>query len=102
MGDPSVTPHDIDDFIRIFAQGQSYAEQVQGQLHFKDASIKVLFDRLHQRQISILLYEVPKAETDAWMIVGNERSALDAFIRAVSRFIIPSYAAFKNSIPQIY
>lgn len=95
---------DITEFVSIFTQGQSYIEQVQGQIRFKDTDIAGLFERLHQRRVSILPYEAQKPGTkfDVWMIVGDERSTLDTFMRAVSRFIVPSYAAFTNNIPQIH
>jgi hypothetical protein len=104
MGDAGMISDDVTNFVNVFTQGQSYIEQVQGQLHFKETDIAVLFERLYQRRMSILPFEAQKSGTkfDVWMIVGDERGALDAFMRAVSRFIVPSYAAFNNNIPQIH
>lgn len=96
-----MTPRgDLTSFIEAFTANQAYVQHDQGRLRFKNAAIEALFDRLRQHQVSILPFGT--SECDAWMIVGDDRSKLDIFMRAVSRFIVPTYANFSDGVPLIY
>jgi hypothetical protein len=94
-------------FIQEFTKGQGYVSGEGAAFHFTQPEIEALFQRLKDKRVSILPVEITRklavdGETapikyDNWLIVGDERSALDAFMRAVSRFIAPTYANFQDN-----
>jgi len=89
MGDSELVQLSIDDFIRQFPQAADGGK----------ISTAWLFERLKTHKHSVLPFF--SSQTDAWMILGQDRSQLNSLMRLVSRALVPSYALFPTAFPQM-
>lgn len=87
----------LQDFIKLFMSNQTYAKVVDDRIDYANPAIPVLFQNLIEKRVSILPYF--SDDNDFWMIVGDSQTKLDAFMRVVSRFLVPTYAAFSGGTP---
>ncbi|MCL4868803.1 MAG: hypothetical protein KJ063_07540 [Anaerolineae bacterium] len=84
------------EFVRpLLNQGvRVMADPHQQTLTTDHAVINLLFQRLAQTNSTILPYL--GNHSDQWLLVGQDRRALDEMLARVTAFIIPSYAEFSD------
>jgi len=87
----------IQRFVQHLVKNQTYATVTDDKVAYNDPEIHKLFQYLIDHRVGILPYFAD--DQDFWMIVGDNQTSLDAFMRTVSRFLVPSYATFSGGVP---